>query len=260
MKIIDNRLLDAKSEQQLIENFNRTLNIIDTLASVVSDMDDSQLYKVSFDTDGGSPIPNQYVVSGEKAEQPTDPTRDGYYLDGWYNGNVEYDFDTPVTSHLTLKAKWTPDLYEILYDLDGGEFPEGVTVPANYTIETDTFTLPVPEKEGYEFRGWTGSNGTIPNDTVTISKGSTGTKDYTANWAQPTTYTITFYTDEGGSTVYTTQTVPERGHATEPTPPTREGYTFDYWYYMEDVPFDFDMDIDTNYDLYGHWTSESPVL
>ena len=40
-----------------------------------------------------------------------------------------------------------------------------------------------PTKKGYTFTGWTGSNGTTPSKTVTISKGSTGNKSYKANWS-----------------------------------------------------------------------------
>lgn len=107
MNIIDNRLTDAKSEPQLIENFNRTLKIIDTLAEVVADIDDSQLFKVTFDSDGGSAVANQYVIDGQKAEEPTEPTKEGYTFSTWLNGEEEYDFDEPVTSHIALKASWT---------------------------------------------------------------------------------------------------------------------------------------------------------
>lgn len=106
MIIIDERLLDTKSEPQLIENFNRTLNIIDTIASVVADIEDSQLFKVIFDSDGGSDVSNQYIIEGEKVEEPTNPTKEGYTFVAWLNGEEEYDFDTAVTEHLNLKASW----------------------------------------------------------------------------------------------------------------------------------------------------------
>lgn len=106
MNIIDNRLTDAKSEPQLIENYNRVLNIIDTLAGVVADIDESQLFKVVFNSNGGSAVSNQYVIDGEKAVEPTTPTKDGYTFSKWLKGIAEYDFNTPVTSHITLKATW----------------------------------------------------------------------------------------------------------------------------------------------------------
>ena len=79
--------------------------------------------------------------------------------------------------------------YNISYDLDGGS--ETTTNPTTYNIETNTFTLNNPTKTGHTFIGWTGSNGTTAQTTVTISKGSIGDKSYTANW-EPIIYTVTF--------------------------------------------------------------------
>ena len=70
--------------------------------------------------------------------------------------------------------------YPITYNLDGGEMASN---PSEYTIE-DEVTLREPIKPGYDFVGWTGSNGTTPQKEVTIPKGSTGEKTYTANWVQ----------------------------------------------------------------------------
>ena len=66
-------------------------------------------YEVTFDTDGGTPatIPAQTVVSNSKATKPADPTKDSYMFDGWYNGDTEFDFDTPITADTNLKAKWS---------------------------------------------------------------------------------------------------------------------------------------------------------
>ena len=46
----------------------------------------------------------------------------------------------------------------------------------------DSFTLPVPARAGYEFAAGTGSNGSTPQKTVTIARGSTGDKVFYANW------------------------------------------------------------------------------
>ena len=83
----------------------------------------TQIFNVTFDTDGGSEAPVlQTVANGEKASKPTDPTKykAGLYsgtvqpeetkctFAGWYNGNTEWDFATNVvTANITLTAKWT---------------------------------------------------------------------------------------------------------------------------------------------------------
>ena len=66
-------------------------------------------YQVSFNTAGGSPTPEtQNPQSGQNAQRPADPTRQGFSFDGWFNGDVAYDFSQPVTSNLALTAHWTP--------------------------------------------------------------------------------------------------------------------------------------------------------
>ena len=61
------------------------------------------------------------------------------------------------------------------------------------------FTLRNPTKTGYTFIGWTGSNGTIPQTTVTIAQGSTGNREYTANWTQTITYTVHIQHPDNGT-------------------------------------------------------------
>ena len=68
-------------------------------------------YTATFDVDGGSEIDGQTINHGGVIVEPTDPTKAGYIFDGWYaevNGETEYDFDTPVTSNVTLYARWKP--------------------------------------------------------------------------------------------------------------------------------------------------------
>ncbi|MDR2810389.1 MAG: InlB B-repeat-containing protein [Tannerellaceae bacterium] len=68
------------------------------------------VYTVSFNADGGSPVPAvQSVKSGEMAIAPTpNPTKAGYVFLFWSLGNATtaYRFQTPVTGHITLHAKW----------------------------------------------------------------------------------------------------------------------------------------------------------
>ena len=39
---------------------------------------------VTFETSGGSKVDGTKVKNGEKVNQPTDPTREGYTFGGWY--------------------------------------------------------------------------------------------------------------------------------------------------------------------------------
>lgn len=79
----------------------------------------------------------------------------------------------------TIKFVYTPTTYNITLK---NATTNGTDKRIPYTIETPTFSLETPSKTGYTFTGWTGSNGSTPQKTVTISQGSTGDRVYTANW------------------------------------------------------------------------------
>ena len=162
------------------------------------------------------------------------PTRTGYTFQGYYdatsggtkyynaNGSSAKNWDK--TAAATLYAQWSIVTYTISYDLKGG----AVTTanPASYNVTTNTFTLNNPTRAGYTFAGWTGSNGTTPQTTVQITKGSTENKTYTANWT-PNPYTITYDLAGGQGTnpaTYTVETATFQLAA-----PQRPGYTFIGW-------------------------------
>lgn len=67
-------------------------------------------YIVSFDSKGGSSIQDQIIKSGETALPPSNPELYGYTFKGWFTDDGtfidEFDFTTPITSDITLYAKW----------------------------------------------------------------------------------------------------------------------------------------------------------
>ena len=65
-------------------------------------------WTVSFDTAGGGSVDRQTISDGGQASRPSpDPARNGYLFDGWFQGDVAYDFTQPVTGSITLTAHWT---------------------------------------------------------------------------------------------------------------------------------------------------------
>ena len=178
-------------------------------------------YTITFDTDGGSevaPITQDY---GTAITAPADPTREGYTFTGW-------DTAIPATMpahNMTITAQWTVNHYTITYDLDGGT-AEGN--PDTYTVETDAFTLKNPTRPGYTFTGWSGTGLTgEDNLTVTIPKGSTGNRSYTAHWSLNTysiTYDLNGGTASGNPTSYTVESA-----TITLNQPTKTGYTFTGW-------------------------------
>ena len=76
---------------------------------------------VTFETNGGSSISSKTVIKGEKVEEPTDPTKSGVDFVGWYEDEEytkKFDFSAPITSNITLYAKWSPMVEYVYYDSD----------------------------------------------------------------------------------------------------------------------------------------------
>lgn len=78
-------------------------------------------YTVIFDSDGGTAVAQQTVKRGKTATEPVSPVKAGYIFDGWYNGDMAYDFSAAVDSHVILTAKWTKDESIIASGKCGGE-------------------------------------------------------------------------------------------------------------------------------------------
>ena len=144
-------------------------------------------YTVTLHTNGGT-INSGNVTSytyGVGATLPTDVTRTGYTCKGWYDnenltGSPVTAISNTETGNKEYWAKWEINQYTITYDLAGGTV-EGN--PDTYTVEMDTFTLNTPTRPGYTFTGWSGTGLDGENNmTVTIPKGSTGDRIYTAHW------------------------------------------------------------------------------
>ena len=87
--------------------------------------------------------------------------------------------------------------YTISYNLNGGT--HGKTHPTSYNITTNTFTISNPTRTGYTFDGWSGTGITNKTTTLSVAKGSTGNRSYTANWTADT-YTIAFDKNAEGAT------------------------------------------------------------
>jgi len=145
-------------------------------------------YAVTLNTNGGTIADGKDVTGytyGVGATLPTDVTRTGYTFKGWYdNENLTGSPVTAIgdteTGNKEYWAKWEINQYTITYDLAGGT-AEGN--PNTYTVEMDTFTLKNPTRPGYTFTGWSGTGLDGENNmTVTIPRGSTGERRYTAHW------------------------------------------------------------------------------
>ncbi len=61
---------------------------------------------VAFDADNGTPVEYKYVDKDVALTKPADPIKSGSRFLGWYDGDAKYEFNVPVTTFISLKAKW----------------------------------------------------------------------------------------------------------------------------------------------------------
>ena len=84
-----------------------------TTKKTTTNTTEAKKYTVTFDSNGGSKVSSKEVTSGSKVSKPSNPTRTGYKFSGWTLNNKAYDFNSKVTSNITLVAKWTAKTYTV---------------------------------------------------------------------------------------------------------------------------------------------------
>ena len=143
--------------------------------------DYEQAYTVTFDTDGGTPVPEeQHIAVGGKVTEPMEPefiTEEiiGNFI-GWFKDNVQWNFNTDIVEgNMTLVAKYEyesnsdsgntePDDYQIAF-LSLESEPEE---QYQYAAEGEKIIRPTnPIRSGYNFVGWYLPN--VENDIVSMA-------------------------------------------------------------------------------------------
>ena len=201
-------------------------------------------------------------------ETPTftlnNPSKEGYTFTGWKT----VDDDTKIlsvtipqgsTGNKKYIATCEPIVYNITYNLVGGELASGKTNPSTYTIESPDITLNNPSKSHNTFTGWTGTGLSDKTITVTIPHGSTGDREYTANY-NLITHNVTIIDKDPETTLETTyieQVVTDGDKAIQPAnDPIHTGYTFEC-YTLNNVCYDFDTPVTEDITLYSKYRKNS---
>jgi len=107
-------------------------------------------FTVKFETNGGSRISSRNIKKGISMLPPAEPTKDGYVFDGWYKDKElteAYDFDSKITSSMTIYAKWTEtEKAQIVLTIDKKDavvFGEKVKNDVAPKIVNDRTMLPI---------------------------------------------------------------------------------------------------------------------
>ena len=215
-------------------------------------------YKITFDSDGGSSVTAIVAEAGAEIVAPTDPTKEGYIFDGWYLGEVKYEFSVMPNTNIELKAKWEeekqpdpePILYTITLDVNGGDSLVEVTITG---VAGTKIELPTPTKEGFNFLGWL-YEGVLFTETQMPEANLT----LVASWEKqevivPPTVKYTISLDVNGGNALDNSTITaEAGTQISLPTPTKEGFNFLGWLY-EGVLFTETQMPEVNLTLVASW-------
>ena len=182
----------------------------------------------------------------EKIE--TIPVREGYTFVDWTLEKDSYsivEFPYQINSETTFYPIWIPNIYEITYDVNGGN---ELTECKQKVIYDTQFEFPIPTRKGYNFKGWE-FNGVIYDEIVNTYCVA---DDITlvAQW-EVITYNIFYYYDDAildpqnPNTYNVEQTV-------QLYPAYLDGYTFYSWYFvLENDENEYSINVINPYTLYG---------
>ena len=216
-------------------------------------------YTITYDADEFvdlAGLPTGYTVEDAKIALG-EQTREHYRFAWQIDGKTVTAIDTSLARNVTVKAVWTPVVYTITYDLDGGTNAD--SNPVSFTVESNALTLAAPTKIGYTFLGWTWDDGEEPTLSPEIAKGSFGNRTYTAHW-RLNRYTFTFVSN-GGSTVASV-TQDYGATVSAPEAPTFAGKSFAGWYSDAalQTPYTFSTVPAEDVTLYAKWTNYDIII
>ncbi|MBD5508843.1 MAG: leucine-rich repeat protein [Lachnospiraceae bacterium] len=208
-------------------------------------------YKITFDSNGGSNVPDQEVEHNSNVEKPVDPTREGADFEYWYiegDPDTPYDFDKPVKKETKLIAKWKVHKYKVSFDSDGGS-----DVPDQEVEHGSKAKKPVdPKKTDYKFIGWYTEDDT-PYDWDTPVKKEI---KLIAKWEEIVYKTVSFVTnnDQTLDDVKVEQGTPVK----KPTGLTKTGYQIEGWYTDSEFTqkWNFNDNVDEDITLYAKWVEK----
>ena len=152
-------------------------------------------YEIIYNLNGGTNNKNNpatYTIESDTVTLET-PEKTAYFFAGWF---TDRDFTDEITEiaagsfgNKTVYAKWTPVVYDIIYELDGGANDENN--PTTYTVETPTIEFFAPSKTGYTFNGWYAEKDFSGDNVTELPQSSYGDVTLYAKWTA-NKYTITY--------------------------------------------------------------------
>ena len=196
-------------------------------------------FTVSFVVDGeDAPFKTVQVEDGKKVSEPNEePTKAGFFFDGWTLEGEAYDFETPITEAIVLTAKWVPG-YTVTFDAR-----EGTAVEPAFVKEGTAVNAPAenPTCAGFFFEGWT-----LDGEAYNFETPITANVTLVAKWAKACT--VTFESNEAVEVVVKEGTAVAMPNEA----PTQSGFVFDGWM-LDGVAYDFETPVVSDITLTASW-------
>jgi uncharacterized repeat protein (TIGR02543 family) len=234
---------------------------------------------VTFDTDGGTPVPEPVTITrGTTLGELTTPTKGSDQFIGWYDGFDKYTEDTVINKDITLTAKWgwepppPASMVTVTFSTPGAVPPETIVTVSPGKALGPMFPVD-PRRKGFRFDGWELSSAPFTKSTVI-----NGNQTVTAKWTAKTAHTVTlrvtathqaanpgidgtiFEVFDGDSIDEWEPRFP-KDLGTAPDPDENRFYKFFRWsvggnaggiIYTERTPIESDVTLTTYYGMYFH--------
>ena len=192
-------------------------------------------YEISFNSAGGSavgPVTNDY---GKAVSEPT-PTKKGYQFDGWYEGEVKFDFSSMPARNVALTAHWRANEYEVRFNSGEGSGAMGdqaFTYDVPQALTANGFKAP----ERKVFDCWTNETATgmsppLLGDGEVVSNltaEADGVVTLKATWKEVPSYTVAFDANGGEGEMSELRFECGKGGKLPANGFKRTGYTFNQW-------------------------------
>lgn len=187
------------------------------------------VYTVTYSPAGGATTPTEASKNvGDRFTLANAISRSGYDFAGWSDGSNVYGAGATYvvdTSSITMTAQWSPHVYAINYDWNGGSGT--ALADGSYTVGTLGIGLPGitdQVKDGYTFGGWATTNAGIA---ISSPFAPTASTILYAIWGSGS-YSIIYAPELG--TVGSTSLSVANGNTITLETPTRQGFVFDGWF------------------------------
>lgn len=222
-------------------------------------------YNVTFETDGGKPVPAPQVVRwGKYATKPTEiPVKgDSWVFNGWYTdetGAVEFDFDkTAIKANTTIYAGYD-SVYEIHYFkqlVDGSYEEDTASYVRGFAKEGTVINAPEKDYGTHFLLNKEKSNMSGPVIKATVDKENKVNCLVLNVYYDRDMHTVTF--DTQGGTKINPVMVRCGNPVAQPITPSKAGYYFSGWF-LNGSKYNFSTPVTSDITITAEFTKYAPV-